>query len=407
MHVLFATTLIPNGERSGGELVSRALIETLEQLGHRVIVAGFLRPNDQRIPEGDTIVVARRPIETADAGVHAIGWLARSVLRAMPYISAKFFSGRYRSILSDLCARERIDAVIIDHTQMFWLRDRVPKHIRVALVMHNAESDLYARSALHARSPIARFLYRREARLLRGVEANAALRADRLWVLSEADAGAVRPHAPAVRASVLPVIPELRLGSAGGELSFDVALLATWTWRPNADALRWFLSDVHPRLPRSTTIHIAGPGAEWLRGRHPGITYRGFVEDAAAFLRASRVIAVPTRYGSGLEMKMLAAIATGLPIVATSISTRGLGNLPGSVAVADDAPTFAKSIVERVSGSAAASTYQSEATEWCLTRRHEFLEVLRTEMSVLGLDAVDIPSEEGSPERMERLRGVV
>jgi hypothetical protein len=203
------------------------------------------------------------------------------------------------------------------------------------------------------------------------------------------------------------VIPELQFGSAT-EPSFDVALLGTWTWRPNADALRWFLSNVRPRLPRATSIHVAGLGAEWLRGRHPGITYRGFVEDAATFLRASKVIAVPTRYGGGLETKMLAAIATGIPIVATSIATRGLGNVPGSIAVADDAPTFAKSIAERVDGSRRAPTYQADATAWCLARRREFLALLREEMSALGLDAVGVAApREANRNPMERLHGVV
>jgi len=407
MRVLFATSLIPDGERSGGELVASAVIKALQQLGHRAIVAGFLRPDDQRFTDGDTIVVARRSIESADAGIRPIGWLTRSMLRGMPYTSAKFFSGRYRSIVRDLCADEQIDAVIIDHTQMFWLRDWLPKHMRVALIMHNAESDLYARGALRARSPIARLLYRREAKLLRRVETKAALRPDRLWVLSETDAATVQRHAPALRPSVLPVIPEWHIASAGGEPSFDVALLATWTWRPNADALRWFLSYVHPRLPPATSIHVAGPGAEWLRGRYPQITYRGFVDDAAAFLRAGRVIAVPTRYGSGLETKMLAAIATGLPIVATSIATRGLGNLPGSIAVADDAPTFARSIVERVTASGAAPTYRSDTIQWSRTRRHEFLAVLRAEMSGLGLNPLDVAPTEGSREQRERLHGVV
>lgn len=401
MRILFATTLIPTAERSGGELVSLALIEALLQLGHEVIVAGYLRPG-QEIADDTAIVVDHRPIETADSGARAISWLAQSSARNMSFTSAKFASRRYASVARNLCAEERVDAVIIDHTQIYWLRQFVPRHIPTALVMHNAESALYARGATQGSpSALRRLLYRREARLLWQVEQKIAASTDRIWTLTEADADRLPPNARS-HLVALPVMPEWRGGVEHIRPTFDVGLLGTWTWEPNADALRWFLSAVRPHLPKSASIGVAGPGAEWLRGRDPRVAYLGFVDDAANFLRSANVIAVPTRYGSGVETKMLSAIATGRRVVATSTATRGLRDLPDTVAVADTPAGFITAIKAQLVSPQHAR--QDVAQSWWQTRRADFLRLLQKEMALLGAHAGQTADNVQSPVR-ERNRG--
>jgi glycosyltransferase involved in cell wall biosynthesis len=390
MRILFATTLLPAAEHSGGELVSLALINALRDLGHHVTAIGYLRPGAVALMDADSLVVEHRPVETAASGARAIGWLAESFARNIPYTSAKFRSGRYATMIADLCAARRVEAVIVDHTQMWWLREHVPAHIPAILMMHNAESELYASGAARARSAIRGALYRREARLLGDLEMQGASESG-IWVLSAADAASVRERVPGASVSVLPVIPAARF-ERGVDAAFDVGLLATWTWQPNADALRWFVSEVLPRLPRTASVRVAGPGAEWLRGRDPRVTYVGFVDDASAFLRSAKVIAVPTQYGGGVETKMFTAIATGRPIVATSTSTRGLGNLPQSVSVVDDANAFAQAIAASL---AMPDNAGDQAAAWWQKRRDEFLKALEADMRNL------VPAVRRVPGRIE------
>jgi polysaccharide biosynthesis protein PslH len=380
MRVLFATTLIPANNRSGGELVSLALIEALEQLGHRTTVAGYLRPGRETTSK-NAIVIDNRPIETAASGLRAPLWLAEGVLRRLPYTSAKFFSHRYGSIVREMCARQQVDAIVIDHTQMHWLREYVPPHVPVVLVMHNAESDLYARGASQSTSAVRRFLYQREARMLHHIEAKANETVDRIWVLSAADAARMQGDAGS-QISVVPVMPEWRGDARHTAPEVDIALLATWSWEPNADALRWFMSGIYPQLPKSTSVRVAGAGAEWLRDRDPRVTYCGFVDDAETFLRKARVIAVPTRYGSGVETKMFAAIGSGRPVIATSTATRSLDDLPDSVVVADDAAVFADAITAQLDASSQHAELK-QAAAWWQERRRAFVAVLEAEMTRL------------------------
>ncbi|HVY19819.1 MAG TPA: glycosyltransferase [Bauldia sp.] len=379
MRVLFATTVIPPSEASsGGDIVSLATVDALRRFGCEVIVLGYLRPGQDAPTDPDTVVGGRRTIETSGSGARAGVWMARSLISRRPYTAEKFYGRAYAQCMRRLIKEKRIDVVVVDHTQMTWLLDWLPSAVPVWLLMHNAESELYAEGARFQQSRLGRALYRRESRNLRRLETRAAARVENIFVLSQTDADVLRAAGAGTRITVLPVMPEpgVQPRAASGEASFDVALLATWSWLPNIDALRWFLKEIHPHLPRGISVHVAGAGAEHVLGGVPGITYRGFVSDVAGFLSGAKVVAVPTRYGSGVETKMLAAIATGRPIVATPAATRGLGPLPSFVAIADDVPLFARLLAERVAA-AEEPDWTSAALSWSRARREIFLSTIR------------------------------
>jgi hypothetical protein len=378
MRVLFATTVIPRHAGSGGDLVSLAMVEALRQFGCEVTVLGYLRPGDDAEADSSTVMAGQRPIETSTSHGRASIWMARSLIFGRPYTAEKFQGGRYARLMRQLVAERRFDVVCVDHTQMAWVLDWLPKEMPVWLLMHNAESELYAQSAGFQRLMPARLLYRRESRKLKMLERSAATRAEKVFVLSPADRDAIRAVAPEAHVTVLPVMPDLKGAPRPtvGEPHFDVALLATWSWLPNLHALHWFLEEVYSHLPRNLSIHVAGAGAEPLLAGIAGITYRGFVPDVASFLSGAKVVAVPTRYGSGVETKMLTTIACGCPIVATSASTRGLGPLPASVTIADDAAQFAQFLTEKAEA-AEVPVRMPAALSWCRDRREAFLSTIR------------------------------
>lgn len=379
MRVLFATTVIAQRTDSGGDFVSLATVEALRQLGCEVTVLGYLRPGNDAPAAPDAVAAGHRPIETSASRTHAGAWMARSLISGRPYTAEKFRSRRYALHMRRLVKEKQIDVVCIDHTQMAWVLDWLPAAMPVWLLMHNAESELYARNAAIQQSRLGRLIYQRESRNLRRLEKNAAARAEKTFVLSPADRDAIRAAVPEARITVLPVMPEPQDVSrrTAGEPHFDVALFATWSWLPNRHALRWFLEEVHPRLPRGLSIHVAGRGAERLLAGVAGITARGFVPDIASFLSAAKVVAVPTQYGYGVETKMLTAIAYGRPIVATTASSRGLGALPAFVTVADDAAQFAQLVTEKAEAPPAPALTQA-ALSWCRDRREAFVSTLRS-----------------------------
>ena len=80
------------------------------------------------------------------------------------------------------------------------------------------------------------------------------------------------------------------------------------------------------------------------------VRFAGRVDDAQAFVRASRVIALATKGGTGVQLKTIETFEEGLPAVATTAALRGVDRLPENVRVADDAAGFAAALCESVGG---------------------------------------------------------
>ena len=80
---------------------------------------------------------------------------------------------------------------------------------------------------------------------------------------------------------------------------------------------------------RSTRVELVGP-----------------VDDLAASLRASEVAVAPLRAGSGQPLKVLEALASGTPVVATPAAIAGLAIEDGQhLLVAGEADSFAAAVV--------------------------------------------------------------
>ena len=80
--------------------------------------------------------------------------------------------------------------------------------------------------------------------------------------------------------------------------------------------------------------------------RHPQVLLAGRLDDLDATYRAARVCVVPLRYGTGTRIKIIEALAYGMPVVTTSKGAEGLAVVHGEhVLIADDPHDFAAATV--------------------------------------------------------------
>lgn len=115
-------------------------------------------------------------------------------------------------------------------------------------------------------------------------------------------------------------------------------------YHPNEEAVLWFASEVWP-LVRATRadarFQVVGinPGEKVraLDGKD-GIEVAGMVPDVATYLGKATISVAPMNTGSGIQNKVLEAMSTGTPVVATSTANRGVGGEPGRDLLVADAP---------------------------------------------------------------------
>jgi sugar transferase (PEP-CTERM/EpsH1 system associated) len=113
---------------------------------------------------------------------------------------------------------------------------------------------------------------------------------------------------------------------------------------PNADAAQFLVHEVWPlvrcRHP-DARLQIVGadptPAVQQL-ARHPGVIVTGRVERMELYLQRATVALAPLRAGTGLQLKVLEAMASGAPVAGTSRALEGIGVRDGHEALVADTP---------------------------------------------------------------------
>jgi glycosyltransferase involved in cell wall biosynthesis len=110
----------------------------------------------------------------------------------------------------------------------------------------------------------------------------------------------------------------------GREANGTLLFVGSLDYRPNADALGWFIRKVFPKIRAisSAQLRVVGIGSDTI-GRE-SIAGLGYLEDIGPELRRADVMIVPMRMGSGVRFKVLEAMAVGVPVVSTPIGLQGI-----------------------------------------------------------------------------------
>ena len=126
----------------------------------------------------------------------------------------------------------------------------------------------------------------------------------------------------------------------------------TMDYRPNVDAVQWLVAKVLPLVAEQRPgirLRIVGrsPSPEVMAlDDDPRIDVTGAVKDIRPYFTRSSLFVVPMRMAGGARLKILEALAMGLPVVSTTMGAEGIDLTDGKEALlADSAAQFAEAIV--------------------------------------------------------------
>lgn len=276
-----------------------------------------------------------------------------------PLSIAAFHSRRFAQGVAHKLSSEKFDCIFVHSSTMAQYVHHVSGTPKV-IDFVDVDSELWRQAAGHRRLPSSYF-HRLEAERLARYEEKMSGAFDLSIFVSDNEAEVFRRRVSGGRVSVVTNGVDLEYfapGSAEPAPSGPPLAVFTGTmdYEPNVDAVRHFCRDILPltrsRMPELEFCIVGRRPHASVRSlaRNSQVTVTGPVRDVRPYLARAGVVVAPFRLGTGLQNKVLEAMASGVPVVGTSHAFRGLKYPEAAgIRVADHPLDFAKEVVALLS----------------------------------------------------------
>lgn len=349
MNILVVSPFFPYPLTQGGKIT---IFNTLKYLSreHRVSFAcltettivdyGPLREYCEEI-----VVVERKP--------NQIGDLLTFLTGDYPYNAVRLHSNTFVTELQKLLMRQTFDLVQIEFSLM-WCYAPIFKGIPCALDSHNIEHRIIGQNRINCRNPLKKFLYAIEERKLKTLEERAWRECSLCFTVSGNESAVIASTLENDEKLITMVGVDLARfefqvkDSPGMKLLFVGGL----DYQPNLDSSHYLLREIFPLIRAGlpeVRLDIVGHELWRVAGLLPensGVELHESVPEILPWFRGADLLVVPLRYGAGIRIKILEAMASGLPIVTTSKGCEGLQVEHGrELLIADDPEAFAREVI--------------------------------------------------------------
>ena len=246
----------------------------------------------------------------------------------------------------ELVRRTSPCAVLIDFTTTLPVLDGLlpaeRKKLTVAVLTHNV---------IHRRTK----LYRERGLpldfrpLTREEEAALLQRADVIVAIQEREAEEFREMVPDRQVVIVPMPVEIRPRVTSPEEAPRCLFIGGYSGH-NLDGLKWFLAEVWPDVLAAhpeAEFDVVGTVGEAVPIGTPRVRVHGPLNDLAPLYARASVCLVPLRFGTGLKIKLIEAMAHGRAVVSTPAGAEGFPELEGGevASVAESAADMVTAIV--------------------------------------------------------------
>ncbi len=351
MKVLLLTQVLPYPPDSGPKVKTWNVLKYLAQ-HHEVTLISFVR--------GDQLAEVRH-LEKYCCAVHTapmkrglwrdLWYMILSFLTNQPFLMIRDDRTAMRQLVDRIASETNFEVVHADQLNMAQYAARVSGAYKI-LDAHNALWLLYRRLWKTMGFGPKKWLLNRDWRLLKAYEGQICRRFEATLAVSQEDKAALEEASgQPLNITTIPIaIDTDEVAKVDPQPEANHILhIGTMFWPPNVDGILWFLREIFPliRAQRpNTTFDVVGanppPEIVAFNKDGSGVNVTGYVVDPAPFLAKTGVMVVPLRSGGGMRVKILNALAQGLPIVSTTIGCEGIAVENGKhILIADTPEEFA------------------------------------------------------------------
>jgi polysaccharide biosynthesis protein PslH len=330
----------PYPPRDGGSLAMFNLAVSLQRLGHEVTVLAMCTPKHSLSEEDRLRFAGFLPVHLVevDTSIRLHLLLMNFLFSKKPYNALRFISSDFEYKLAGLLAEQSFDVIQLEGLYLTPYIPVIRDHSKglIALRAHNVEHEIWLHLASTERKLPRKWYFASLAKRIRHLESVIMNHYDLLVPITFHDLEHFNRMGNTRPAHVCPAGVDFMPGPSGETVTltpkheFSVFFLGSLDWLPNQEGLLWFITRVLPQLLNrhpALRMHIAGRNAptRLVEQLHkPGILFHGEVENAAGFMKANGILVAPCFSGSGMRVKIIEAMALGIPVITTPLGAEGL-----------------------------------------------------------------------------------
>jgi sugar transferase (PEP-CTERM/EpsH1 system associated) len=359
MRILVLSPYLPWPLYGGNVVRIYGILRELATRGHEIVLlAGYDGPplrDDHPVKVLCREVLFYRPPASAGRARPVLSALA-SLFSPLPYTAAKFRGRTVQGSIRKTLEADHFDLILANFAFMAQLIPAdLARNTPVVLDEHESEGLLwrqYLREGGIAKRAFALLNLAKMGWFQKAVSSRLVA----MLSASEREANFAQTFLPSrVKLWIVPngvdtdfFTPSALEGPPGPSL----ILCAGFSVYRNREAAIWFVRQVLPSIRDAipdVQFWIVGsnPPPEVLQlGECPGVHVTGTVEDVRPYYARAAVSVAPYRYGEGTKLKVLEAMASGVPVVSTTIGCQGLEVRDGEhLLVADTPDAFTERVV--------------------------------------------------------------
>jgi len=311
-----------------------------QALGRRAALTYvFFSEPGRASPQRADLPFCRRIVPVPAPRLYTPGKIVRGVLGRWPLPVVNYTSNEMKAALAGVLREDQFDLVHLDSIHMAAYVPGVCRQTPAPVVYnwHNIESELMRRYSAGVQ-PLRKLYAAWTARRLAALERQILGQAFGHVVCSQRE-----------RAQLLGIVPEARIAviENGVDTAFfaeppvapgrrhRIVFVGSMRYHGNVEAAVWFARSVWPRIRErfpAWRLTLAGydpaPAVLALRGAE-NVEVTGTVEDLRPYYGEALAAIVPVRTGGGTRLKILEAMAAGVPVVSTTLGAEGLAVSPG------------------------------------------------------------------------------
>lgn len=281
--------------------------------------------------------------------------IIKSILKGYPFSVYRYFSKKAAKKMMAILEKHIINIIHIDMLHLAIYKNLFDRD-RLFLTDHNVEFLRLKRWMKFERNILKKAFLFFQYLLLKRFEIQSCKEVNKCFVVSDYDKQILAKLTGKDNFSVIPNGVDTKYFKPISTLNSKRSLVWTGSMSGpyNKDAVIYFITKIWERVKKENPdIRIVFVGKDPPQTliqyslKDPQIILVGYVNDVRKYMARNNIFVAPLRCGSGTKIKILNAMAMGLPVITTSIGAEGLEVKSGEdIIIADTPAEFAFNILK-------------------------------------------------------------